>query len=181
MREQRPNIVFIISHDLGQHLGCYRALGVRTPHIDSLAAGGTRFVRSFCTAPQCSPSRAALWTGRYPHANGVVGLTHGEFANDLNENEVHLAEMLTDSGYETRLFGVQHESPVPERLGYQHIHPTGRADSVGREAAEFLQNRSELGKPFFTSVGFFEPHRPFHHEGVVPSSLESVSVPPCHL
>ena len=66
---QRPNIIYVIVHDIGQHIGCYGA-GVSTPNLDQLAANGVQFNNYHCTAAQCSPSRASIMTGRYPHQNG---------------------------------------------------------------------------------------------------------------
>ncbi|MCL2666023.1 MAG: sulfatase-like hydrolase/transferase, partial [Defluviitaleaceae bacterium] len=50
--------------------GCYRDTGLQTPHIDALAASGTRFERAYTTQPVCQPARAGIFTGQYPHAVG---------------------------------------------------------------------------------------------------------------
>ncbi|HHY98026.1 MAG TPA: sulfatase-like hydrolase/transferase, partial [Firmicutes bacterium] len=62
---QLPNILMIITHDTGRHLGCY-GRKVDTPNLDRLAGEGARFDSYFCPAPQCSPSRGSILTGRYP-------------------------------------------------------------------------------------------------------------------
>ncbi|MCL4507824.1 MAG: sulfatase [Chloroflexi bacterium] len=178
MKETRYNIVVVICHDLGRRLGCYGAPDVRSPHIDAFAASGIRFENSFCTAPQCSPSRAALWTGRFPHANGVVGLTHAGFANDLNPAEKHLAQILRAAGYDCHLFGIQHESRSAERCGYETVHPGGPCRKVAGDFRRFIAERRSNEKPLFAQIGFFEPHRPFPHEDVAPLPPESLAIPP---
>ena len=68
---QKPNIVFIFVDDQGYYdLGCYGATEVKTPHIDAMAEGGTRFTDYYAAAPICSPSRAGLLTGCYPRRVG---------------------------------------------------------------------------------------------------------------
>ena len=172
------HIVVVICHDLGQHLGCYGVPGIRSENVDGFAESGIRFERSFCSAPQCSPSRAALWTGRFPHANGVVGLTHAGFANDLHPGEKHLAQVLLDAGYETHLFGIQHEARSAERCGYRHAHGGGPCGKVAGEFARFLANRAAADAPLFVQIGFLEPHRPFPHHGVDILPPGGVAVPP---
>ena len=162
----------IITHDTGQHLGCYGA-GVATPRIDRLADGGVRFENCFCTAAQCSPSRGSIMTGKYPHRNGLVGLAH--IGWELNAGERTLPMILGDAGYETYLFGVQHESARPETLGYAHIFECAGAGRDGKfcgRAADatdaFLAHLPALAcadTPFFASIGFVETHRPFSEPG----------------
>lgn len=87
---------------------------VETPNIDRLAAEGVRFENHFVTAPQCSPSRGSLFTGCYPHVNGLMGLAHTRWELDTEQTLPHL---LSESGYDTNLFGLQHISQSPEDLG----------------------------------------------------------------
>ncbi len=188
MNTNQPNIVVVICHDLGRYVGCYGVTGVRSSNIDAFAASSLRFENSFCAAPQCSPSRAALWTGRYPHSNGVVGLAHSGFQNDLNPDERHLAQILSANGYETHLFGVQHEASSPERCGYTHTHPRGTCAQVATAFCDFLTQRKLLNAPlssrgaqtvgpFFAQIGLFEPHRPFLHD-VQGLDANAIAIPP---
>ncbi len=176
---QMPNIVLISCHDIGQHLGCYGIDAVSTPNIDRLAGQGVRFERSFCTAPQCSPSRASIYTGRYPHNNGVMGLTHYDFAWDLHDEERHLAGLLKEAGYLTALVGVQHETRFPERMGFDHLqiqeHPV--CEQVAEDAVECLKANRAGDSPFYLQVGFFEPHRRFDFGGAVADDEKGVFVP----
>src|SRR5436190_15175826 len=123
------SVLFLTCHDLGQHLGCYGQTTVTSPALDSLAAAGVRFARSFCTAPQCSPSRASLHTGFYPHAAGVLGLAHEPFGWRLDPGVPHTAQMLRDAGYATTLVGMQHliDRGSAHELGYASVLPVAPA------------------------------------------------------
>ena len=171
-----PNIVGIICHDLGRRLACYGDPDARTPNIDRLAQGGVLFENAFCTAPQCSPARAALWTGHYAHATGVVGLTHGGFENDLDAAEVHLAARLKSAGYQTVGIGHLHEARTHDHLGFDHIESGGRAPAIADRFERWMaQQGADSPKPFFAEISFFEPHRPFPYEGFEPKSPDSVT------
>ena len=159
----RPNIVFVICHDLGQYVGCLGA-PIETPNIDALAGEGVLFSNYCCTAAQCSPSRGSIMTGRYPHCNGLVGLAH--LGWEIGANEVTLPMYLNRAGYHTRLIAHQHEHNESPRLGYQ-VHDDAKNDarSVAEALGEFLRGEAQDGRPFFVSCGITEPHRPYEREG----------------
>jgi arylsulfatase A-like enzyme len=153
--------LFIITHDTGRHLGCY-GRGAPSPNLDKLAEEGVKFTQAFCTAPQCSPSRASVLTGLMPHRHGLIGLAHRGFR--LRNDVSLLPKLLSQAGYSTHLFGVQHETTwdrVSEELGYQYVHrPDGLSClKVTPLLLDFLSK--EPPQPFFASVGFTETHRPF--------------------
>ncbi|CAA9559616.1 MAG: Sulfatase family protein [uncultured Thermomicrobiales bacterium] len=190
----RPNVLIVTCHDLGRHLGCYGVATVQTPQMDALAADGVRFQRAFCTAPQCSSSRASLFTGRYPHSNGVMGLTHSGFGWDLHPEERHLGQVLRAAGFTTALVGIHHESrsvdpaEIAARCGLDVLVPPGPGDRMTDRALALLAGYAEGRRPFFLHVGYHEPHRAPHPdeigfmgflgEGVVPDLERGVTVPP---
>ena len=118
-RDRRPNILLIIADDLAAWMtGCYGNRVIRTPQIDRLAAGGTRFENGFVCTPICSPSRATLMTGRIPPQTGVHDwLTPRPIANPPQgqarlprswQDEIFISDLLKDSGYECGHSGKWH-------------------------------------------------------------------------
>ncbi len=151
-----------------------------SPALDQLARTGVRFDKSFCTAPQCSPSRAALHTGRYPHTTGVLGLAHAPFGFRLDPKEKHVAHILAENGYATSLIGMQHliERGSAHELGYQQVTPVQPAYEEADTAIGQLQELSGREQPFYLEVGFEEPHRPYDFGGAEPDTSLGVEVPP---
>ena len=176
-----PNIVLIICHDLGRHLGCYGVATVNSPNLDALAAEGVRFAESFCVAPQCSPSRATIMTGQYPHTNGVMGLSHANFGWSLDPDSTHLATLLKKAGWRTGLVGGQHETHEACTIGFDEIVGDGDnrpAATVAGQCVDFLTRHRRDARPFYLQVGIFEPHRPFDYGGATPDASRGVTVPP---
>ncbi|MDN5709929.1 MAG: sulfatase [Planococcus sp. (in: firmicutes)] len=178
---EKLNILMIISHDTGRHLGSY-GRKVETPELDAIAAEGFQFDNYFCSQPQCSPSRGSILTGKYGHNHGLVGLTH--LGHTMKKGIKTIPSEMKKAGYETFLFGFFHESidGVYEggHLGYDEVVevPGNAAAKVTEKVEDFLTGRttakSEL--PFYASVGFEETHRPFDH--FKPDSADTVEVPP---
>ena len=157
----RSNILLLHCHDLGQHLHCYGVDSVQSPNLDRFASEGVLFERNFCTAPQCSPSRASIFTGRYPHSNGVMGLTHADFAWDLNPGEQHLGQLLNAASYSTHGVGVIHETRSGgKRCGFDSYTGETKAQPM---ADAVIAKLRDLGrspdKPFYVQAGCIEPHR----------------------
>ncbi|MBO0884251.1 MAG: sulfatase-like hydrolase/transferase, partial [Mycobacterium sp.] len=173
------NLLFITCHDLGQHLGCYGQSSVTSPALDRLAAGGVRFARSFCTAPQCSPSRASLHTGMYPHSAGVLGLAHPPYGWRLAPDVPHTAQILAAAGYSTTLVGMQHliDRGSARELGYQDVLPVAPAYEEADASVEVLRQLTASDRPFYLEVGFEEPHRPYAFGGAEPDLSHGVSIP----
>jgi N-sulfoglucosamine sulfohydrolase len=156
---RRPNMLLVTCHDLGRYLGCYGRTTVRTPNLDALAADGVRFGRAFCTAPQCSPSRASLVTGRYPHSNGMMGLSQGDFGWALHPGERHLGGFLRDAGYRTCLIGVAHDLHLAPAAPMDEALLGGHGDQVSDAAVARLDAFAADERPFYLHLGYGEPHR----------------------
>lgn len=154
----RPNILYIHSHDSGRYLQPY-GYAVPTPNLHKLADTGVLFRQAFSGAPTCSPSRAALLTGQCAHKSGMTGLAHRGFA--LNDVKQHVLHTLRPAGYQSILAGVQHVAARKDQIGYDTLleSKTNSAVEVAPAAVSFLDARPK--QPFFLDVGFFETHREF--------------------
>jgi len=153
--------VVITTHDIGRHLHCYGQASVISPNLDALAADGVRFDMAFATAPQCSPSRASLATGLYPHNNGVMGLAHRGFDWELTAQ--HAAAIFTSAGFSSHLLGGQHVTQHHDRLGFDQIHPT----------ADFQEVIASLPRErrLYLEINLEETHRPYPPAGQPPAGL----------
>lgn len=171
---RRDNVLLVHWHDLGRHLGSYGHPDVTSPRVDRLATEGIRFTRAHATAPLCSPSRGSLFTGRYPQSNGLIGLAHHgwEYKPDVRT----LPQLLSESGWCTALFGMQHETSYPDRLGFDTYDVSNSfCEYVVEQATRWLTDAPE--EPFLLTTGFFETHRPYPHDRYAPADADAVDLP----
>ena len=156
----KPNIVYLHTHDTGRSVEPY-GYGFRTPAIQRLAGEGVLFRHAFSTCAICSPSRASLLTGQYPHACGMFGLAHrGMFV--LDDYGKHIIHTLKKAGYLSVSCGLQHIGRDTDAIGFDHVlGETGgsgaNVSAVVPRAQAFLNKQPE--QPFFLDVGFRENHK----------------------
>jgi arylsulfatase A-like enzyme len=190
--ETRPNIVLVMADDMGWgETGYYNHPVLKTPHLDAMAASGLRFDRFYAGAPNCSPTRATVMTGR---SNDRTGVENHGFA--LRRQEKTLVRALRDAGYTTGHFGKWHLNgysgpgvPVlasddhnPGEFGFDEwLSVTNffdrdplmsrkgkfeefKGDSSGiivAEALRFIEKNRGAAKPIFTVVWYGSPHAPY--------------------
>jgi arylsulfatase A len=151
---EKPNIVIILADDLGYgDLGCYGSPTIRTPNLDRMAAEGLRFTDFYSAGEVCTPSRAALLTGRYPIRSGMCGNRRVLFPDSkggLPPREVTIAEALRQQGYTTAHIGKWHlgihQGSQPLDQGFER--------SYGLPYSNDMDPRGDLPKG---ASGFPEP------------------------
>jgi len=151
----RPNILYIFtdqqSHDA---MSCAGNEWLRTPAMDSLAETGVRFANAYCTYPLCTPARASMWTGRWPHEVGIFG---NNVAIDEAYREAELGPLLSARGYRCAYGGKWHipEIALPDGHGFERI--CGFDDVLlPDKCAEFLL--ADHDRPWFLVASFDNPH-----------------------
>jgi arylsulfatase len=143
---KQPNFIIILADDLGYgDLSAYGHPTIRTPNLDKMALEGTRFTQFYVAANVCSPSRAALLTGRLPIRNGVFGTNSANkvfFTNStsgLPKRETTLAKALKGKGYQTAIVGKWHLGSLPEYLplnyGFDSYFGIPYSNDMGKESA----------------------------------------------
>ncbi len=186
-----PNIIVILADDLGwADLSCYGSKFHESPNLDRLAAEGMRFTQAYSSSPYCSPSRAAILTGRHPArlkitdyipSNGKSGksgkLLPAEMKMELPLEEVTIAEILKDAGYATWHVGKWHLGREPflpqnqaQKAKAYHGSPVPGLKEGGQQGehlcdrltseATKLVERRKTGQPFFLYLAFYDVHTP---------------------
>ncbi len=194
-RSGKPNILWITGEGVPvSALSCYGSKLIHTPNIDRIANEGVRFRNAFTTNALCAPSRAALLTGTYSHVNGVIAnpgiqVISGEPQPTFDENQITVAKLLKQNGYQTGIVGKWHLPANPGKVGFDYFVFKEGAGGPYYEAEGYLGN-SQLGsdviekqrhegyetdittdlaikgmkeftQPFLMMVQYFNAHRPF--------------------
>lgn len=188
--DKQPNFVIIYTDDLGYgDIGCFGANDIETPHIDRIADEGMKFTSAYSAASVCSPSRAALMTGRYPQRMGINSVFFPESYTGMDPSEITIAEVLKDEGYTTGMVGKWHlghrRQFLPLQQGFDEyfgIPYSNDMESIvymrGNEVEEFHVNQQLItlryteealsfienyqDKPFFLYLSHNMPHVPIY-------------------
>ncbi len=152
----RPNLLLVVSDDLGYgDLGCYGASDVQTPHLDRFASEGLKLTACYAGHANCSPSRAALMTGRTPTRLGIRDWIPEESPVHLKREETTVATLLRRAGYATALSGKWHlngqfnhpSQPQPNDHGFDHWFATqNNAYPNHHNPDNFVRNGESLGR-----------------------------------
>ena len=156
------NIIFFITDDEGQTLGCYGDKVAVTPHIDALAKDGVLFNNAFATTASCSASRSVVMSGLHNHKNGQFGHQHHfhKFASFHNVVSLSLPRVLTNEGYRTARCGKYHVAPEAVYHFEETIPgPTRNAVQMAENCKSFIVDEKKDGRPFFLYFATSDPHR----------------------
>jgi len=138
--QKKPNVILIFVDDLGYgDLGCFGHPIIKTPNLDKIAQNGAKLTSFYAAANVCSPSRAALMTGRLPVRSGMTGKNHGVLfpfsTNGLPKDEITLPEVLKPLGYSTGMVGKWHmgfqKEFLPTNNGFDSYYGIPYSNDMG--------------------------------------------------
>ncbi|MEM7368095.1 MAG: sulfatase-like hydrolase/transferase [Bacteroidota bacterium] len=202
----RPNVIFIMADDhTSQAVSAYGGILADvcpTPNIDRLATEGMLFNNCFVTNSICTPSRSAIFTGKYAHKNGVYKFTA------LDQSQPTIPKAMQKAGYHTALIGKYHlhSNPVgldfysllpgqgryhdPEFIEVGDTHPSGwlqqgkrtvypghSSDAIADKALQYLQHKRDPDKPFMLFCHFKAPHDTWEYAPRYEAFLKDVEIP----
>lgn len=171
---ERPNVVLFVTDDQSPIAGCYGSEFIQTPHLDKLAADGTRFSRAFATTASCSASRSVILTGLHNHANGQFGHTHDfhKFETFSNCASLSLPLQMKAVGYRTAHIGKLHVAPEAVYHFDQYLTPADDHNSPSWvDLCKPLFTAKSLD-PFFICFWTIDPHRSNGEEPSAPQKLK---------
>jgi len=155
--EKKPNFLIMLADDMGYgDPACYGGVS-QTPNLNSLAEKGKRFTDFYAAAPNCSPSRAGLLTGRAPSMVGIYSYRPPNHPMHLRSNEITIAEILKNHGYQNSIFGKWHlgclpqdsvlNHPQPDEQGFDYFFATeNNAQPSHLNPVNFVKNGEPLGE-----------------------------------
>lgn len=188
MTRRRPNVLFILADDMGYgDFGLLNGGLSYTPRLDALVSEGLCLTQHYAASPVCSPSRAGLITGRYPHRTGCIDTLECRGLDRLATRETTLADVFKRAGYATGVFGKWHHGAFdrcyhPNQRGFDEFlgfrggwsdyylwrldrngirqNADGRylTDVITTESVGFIERHAR--EPFFLNVAYNAPHTP---------------------
>lgn len=177
--EPRRNVLFLISDDLNNFLGCYGDPRAKTPNIDKLAARGVRFDRAYCSFPLCGPSRNSLLTGLYPNSTGI--LANQQIFRQTIPSHVSLPQAFRNAGYFAARIGKLYHYNVPKSIGTNgHDDPGSWELELNPAGVDRLQEESKIfsllpGQFGGTLSWYASPRSDEHHtDGMMAENAEWV-------
>ncbi|MBX3741202.1 MAG: sulfatase [Akkermansiaceae bacterium] len=193
---EKPNILFIFTDDLGAaDLACTGSDLYRTPNLDKLAAQGVTFTRGYSSAHVCSPTRAALQSGKTParlhmtdflrgHQKPYAKLLVPDWTMGLPTTENSFAKVVRPQGYVSAWFGKWHAGEGAQQHGYDAGNQSWKENTkdeptdpkgvftLNKEAMDFIEKNP--GKPFFIGMSHYSPHGPVRFDPAVRDEYQKI-------